>query len=211
MTLCIGIPTINRADLLEQSLCDLVVRCPSARVILVDNGQQNLEAMLKRLGHDRGRYVVVENETNLGVAGSWNQIAKLAWSYGHEHVWIVNDDIVLGRDEADVLSAIKARPEPRLLLAPDARYASFVLPRAIHELIGDFDEQFYPAYCEDDDYEERLDRAGVPSMDEALLEPVTFRRMSSSARDSKLYDYERAKARLVAKWGPEIELRLLAR
>lgn len=50
----------------------------------------------------------------------------------------------------------------------------------------------------------------MPNEYETSIGPA-FQRMSSSARDSKLYDYERAKERLIAKWGPEIELRLLAR
>lgn len=208
--LCIGIPTINRADLLRESLLSLAETCPEAHIVLVDNGRQSIDELLEELGRRYGRYTLIENQVNKGVAGSWNQLARVAWDHEHDHVWIVNDDIILGRPEESVLKAIGARPD-RVLLAFEARYASFVLPRAVHEAVGDFDEAFFPAYCEDDDYEERLDLAGLPSLTEPILEPVKFRRMSSSARDSKLYDYERAKARLIAKWGPEIELRLLAR
>lgn len=210
MRLCIGIPTINRADLLRESLVSLAETCPEAHVVLVDNGHQGIDWLLDEVGRRYGRYTLIENDRNLGVAGSWNQLARIAWEHDHTHVWIVNDDIVLGRDEREVVRAILRHPE-RVLLAPEARYASFVLPRAVHEAVGDFDESFFPAYCEDDDYDERLERAGLPTVTEHLLEPKKFRRMSSSARDSKLYDYERAKARLIAKWGPEIELRLLAR
>lgn len=210
MRLCIGIPTINRADLLRESLVSLAETCSEAHVIIVDNGHQGIDALLDEVGRRYGRFTLVENAHNRGVAGSWNQLASIAWDHDHTHVWIANDDIVLGRDERQVLEAISRRPD-RVLLAPEARYASFVLPRAVHEAVGGFDESFFPAYCEDDDYEERLDRAGLPSVPEPILEPVKFRRMSSSARDSKLYDYERAKERLIAKWGPEIELRLLAR
>ena len=210
MRLCIGIPTINRADLLRESLASLAETCPDAHVIIVDNGHQGIDALLDEVGRRYGRNTLIENAQNKGVAGSWNQLARIAWDHDHAHVWIANDDIVLGRDERQVLEAISRRPE-RVLRAPEARYASFVLPRAVHHSVGSFDESFFPAYCEDDDYEERLDRAGLPSVTEPLLEPMKFRRMSSSARDGKLYDYERAKARLIVKWGPEIELRLLAR
>ena len=213
MKFCIGIPTINRADLLEQSLASLAQTCPSTQVVLIDNGHQGLDSVIGRLGERPfGRYVVVENERNMGVAGSWNQIARIAWNLDYEWVWIANDDVILGVDEVAVEELIgRHETSPRVLYPSKARYASFLLPRAAWDAVGEFDEQFFPAYCEDDDYEERLERAGLQSRVEELLEPARFRRMSSSARDSKLYDYERAKARLIAKWGPEIELRLLAR
>jgi GT2 family glycosyltransferase len=209
MTYCIAIPTINRADLLAESLADIAANQPDVEVLVADNGGQTLSGLLKSFGL---RFVLFENKQNLGVAGSWNQLASFAFNRGHDWAWVVNDDIVLGATTGEVEDALsRHEAAPRLLVAPKARYGSFMLPKAVWEAVGVFDEQFFPAYCEDDDYEERLDRAGLESVPEAVLEPRRFRRMSSSARDAKLYDYEKAKARLVAKWGPEIELRLLTR
>ena len=68
MRIGIGIPTINRYDLLQRSLKTLLPQSDSfVKLVVVDNGHQNITI-------DHPKVEVIVNKENLGVSGSWNQI-----------------------------------------------------------------------------------------------------------------------------------------
>lgn len=212
MKFCIGIPTINRADLLEKSLVDLQDKCSKVEIVIVDNGAQALRPMqeVSSLHFD-----LIENEQNKGVAGSWNQIARHAWSRGYDWVLILNDDIILGRD-ADAIQALcdaeDAREGGPRFLASHRGWCSFLLPRSIWDLVGEFDEGFFPAYFEDDDYTERMLRAGRPYLQSEGLDPVVYQESKTIAKDPSLRDGWMAnEQRFVEKWGVEAFYRLVAK
>lgn len=212
MKFCIGIPTINRADLLLKSIVDLQDKCPSIDLIIVDNGHQGLRPMLdsSALG-----YELIENAENKGVAGSWNQIARKAWSRGYDWVLIANDDIILGKTQ-DEIQRVCDEEEARLggprFVASNRGWCSFLLPRAIWDLVGEFDEGFFPAYFEDDDYAERMLQAGQPCVTSETLDPVVYKESQTIAKDQKLRDgWTANEARFVEKWGVEAFYRLVTK
>jgi len=209
LSFAVGIPTINRADLLEMSVADLASTCPNATLIVVDNGHQGLRAMLESSGLS---FVLIENEANKGVAGSWNQLAEAAWSKGLRWVWICNDDIILGKNEADIDALCQGYDaEPRLLNA-DIGWCSFLLPRAIWDEVGPFDELFFPAYYEDDDYRERLLRAGKPVVIRTELNPLVYKESMTVVRDPSLRSgWDANQERFIMKWGAEALYRLMAK
>ena len=86
-TLCLGIPTINQAELLNKALETEKYTFYSRHIFIVDNGNQKINRV------SQGMKIMVQKQ-NLGVAASWNLICKMAFSQGYTHVAIMNDDIV---------------------------------------------------------------------------------------------------------------------
>lgn len=148
----LGVPTLNRYDLLPRMLRSVADN--GARVtqlIVVDNGGSMPRAAVEPLR--TSRHIVVPGE-NLGVARSWNLIIKLQQLLhpGTELV-IASDDVVLERD------AIERMRRERAPVVLGAGFALF-LWRLPHDGDFVFDEGFWPAYCEDIDMMIRLKRAG---------------------------------------------------
>jgi hypothetical protein len=81
----IGIPTINRADLLEEAL-DLYSKNWKRNIFIVDNGSQIIQP--------RPLVKVMKMSHNLGVSGSWNHLCKTLFSQGYTHVCLLNDDVI---------------------------------------------------------------------------------------------------------------------
>ena len=65
------------------------------QLIIIDNGRQGIAEIIPTDIADKTTIYV--EESNLGVAGSWNKIMATAFDdLGCEFVCLVNDDIVLG-------------------------------------------------------------------------------------------------------------------
>ena len=80
----IGIPTINRYDLLQETLEKYLVDFPNTNIFVVDNGKQNIISTEDRLK-------IFNNDQNLGVSGSWNLLADTSM-YLADHVLLLNDE-----------------------------------------------------------------------------------------------------------------------
>ena len=126
------------------------------RIGLVDKSvAAAVEALEQRpLGHLR--VAVQRVEGNLGVAGSWNRI------FGHfgGDCWIVNSDIaftpgVLGEAMARVAAA------PEIVQHHLWAMACFHVTADFTRTLGWFDENFYPAYCEDQEMDLRSVQLGM--------------------------------------------------
>jgi hypothetical protein len=97
---------------------------------------------------------------NLGVAGSWNLAAAIcphekAWLICNEDIWfppgILKQFCEFGDANADSHSILR--------LNDSSPYYCFIHTRNNIEDVGHFDENFWPAYYEDCDYNVRLRRA----------------------------------------------------
>jgi hypothetical protein len=162
----LGVPVLNRVDLLEALLASLDV--PVGTLAIVDNSgggrrdddaralRQRLDA-LEREGHAGiGRVRVARAFGNGGVAAAWNQILL---SFPEAAVaLIVNNDVVfapgvlaaaLGRIDAERAQFMPLLPAP-------ASFSAFLITALAWDRVGLFEEGFYPAYCEDLDYQNRL-------------------------------------------------------
>lgn len=161
----VGVPVLNRPDLLERLLASLDV--PVQTLAIVDNSSEqrgvDAEAMrcllgrLEREGLPGVQQVRIARPFgNAGVASAWNQIllgfpdASLAL--------IVNNDVafppgVLGK----ALELIDSSRAQFLPLLPDGQaFSAFLITARTWDTIGLFDDNFHPAYCEDMDYRDRL-------------------------------------------------------
>lgn len=198
MKLLIGIPTINRADLLNGALEKYHLCYPNLDIIVVDNGvNQNIDTRNPKLR-------VFVQTSNLGVAASWNLILRTAFNEGYTHVLMLNDDIELIRDESELLACIKSYA-PNTFLVQLGTWCSFVLSKKVYDEVGAFDEQFYPAYFEDNDYAIRIKlNPNVDIQWEQMLCPTLYRNSMTIQKDASLnQNFTNNRAKYILKWGGE--------
>jgi GT2 family glycosyltransferase len=153
----IGIPILNRADLLERCL-DHVDH--PAHLLVVNNNSvdERFNARLCRLAKARG-FELSSQPRNLGVAASWNRIVETGIAHGFDLVFIgSNDTFLYPGSLAAVLALDKSDDEVVWHLAS---WNFFAIHRRAIDRVGWFDENFYPAYKEDQDYSYRCALAGV--------------------------------------------------
>ena len=110
---------------------------------------------------------------NRGVSRSWNDGILNAYRDGSDVVIVANDDVLPAEGDVDRLAekAVSCRdryivscagPHERLgRFLPSHGYSFFAVNPIAVETIGCFDENFFPAYCEDQDYARRAALAGL--------------------------------------------------
>mgnify|MGYP003631957968 FL=1 len=96
----VGIPTINRSDLLNEVLPKYFNDFHKNDIFIVDNGNQSI------IERDE-KFEIYRPNKNLGVAKSWNIIIQKALELGYQRVLILNDDVYLGKNRKEVESIIE--------------------------------------------------------------------------------------------------------
>lgn len=137
-----------------------------------------------------GRVHVIENKVNTGCAGGWNQGVAFGLEHGFSHMIIANNDILVGPGMIQAMYT-RMKREPKVLLcsavdvirecvvpqqvldpangvnlksdteAPHPNFSCYMITPETIELAGFFDEEYFPAYFEDNDYHYRLKLAGA--------------------------------------------------
>jgi GT2 family glycosyltransferase len=199
MKLVIGIPTINRADLLIPALLKYEACYPHIEILIVDNGNQNINVGVNNL-------FIYKQNNNLGVAASWNLLCvKAFYEFQATHLMILNDDVEVVKPKELLLKTIEAHGK-NTLLVQNGTWCSFVIPKKVFELVGQFDEQFYPAYFEDNDYHYRIALLDpeVNVVIDDILNPTLYRNSQTIAKEPKLNElFLSNKRRYINKWGGE--------
>jgi hypothetical protein len=155
----LGIPTLNRYDLLEGLIASAergTVR--PTEYLIIDNGGTYTPSDSAYVS----KIFVQRSGRNIGVAASWNRILRRAHSRG-EPVVISNDDIVLGEHVFEEMVGLLHAGGFGLINGYG--WALFGQTPRCTEIVGYYDENFYPAYYEDCDYDRRLKLAGVRRRD----------------------------------------------
>lgn len=198
----IGIPTINRADLLNKALAVYATKFPNTQIIVLDNGKTQEIAVYPNVRIIR---VVGGDGFGLGVAASWNRLCNIIFQEA-THALILNDDVVLNCEEADIVELIHT---PNIDFALGHGFGSFLLPAKTFHGIGGFDEKFIRAYYEDSDYFYRMKIHGLSIAHRQFLIVKELEKGSSSSRkNSQLSAYSSTnEIRYIEKWGgkPHIE------
>lgn len=197
MSYCIAIPTINRKDLLVDALSWYLKKLPTTEIFVLDNGKQGLLPAdpLQRLR-------IFEPQSNLGVAGSWNWLMKTAIRFGYSNVLMLNDDVILQRDESEICALIdKGDLNTFHRCRPFYNWSSFILRTSIYEKVGDFDENFKKCFFEDNDYEYRMRLAGVAIKYEDDLNPQVYRNSQTIEKNPLLGGYIENREYYIKKWG----------
>lgn len=148
----IGVPVINRPDLLARFLDSIDVDWP---VVVIDNSDG--DAIAEVCGSRPVTYLPMS--ANLGVAASWNLVIR---THPQDLWWcIANADTVLATGDLDRLALEMDKPGPRWV-GMNGDWRVFGISAECVDRVGFFDENFHPCYCEDADYEYRCTLAGVP-------------------------------------------------
>ena len=191
----IGIPTINQADLLNEALEKYFQDFANTKIFILDNGNQEIKKRNKK-------FKIIRTKENYGVAKSWNTLCDRIFKQ-HTHALILNDDIYLGKTESEINALISAHQD--VLIEPPFKYrwSSFILPKK-YFTEQRFDENFYPAYLEDDDYKYRLNLTGKKIINNENLSAKTYRKSQSVKSSEEEYiqnAFYKNKKYYIEKWG----------
>lgn len=190
----IGIPTYNRADLLLPALMFYAQDYPNTEIFVIDNGKQDI-----KVSKSMRNLTIIESDTNIGVAASWNKLCDMIYQK-HDYAMILNDDIYLGRKEWEIDNFLTNYKKDLYISTQD--WCSFILPKKTFEQIGRFDEQFYPAYFEDNDYTYRLILNLKSIFQVPFLNPFLYKSSQSILKEPSLRDgYLLNEKRYAEKWG----------
>lgn len=168
--------TVILEKLRKDSMSDIALIVPTLnRYDLLTNMFQSVDYPIRPYVINNGR------SGNIGVAASWNVGIKSALRDGYEYAIITNDDVefmsgtigqlVLDMRNYDALlittnSILPKRDGDQFHyksqgMTLGADYACFIVNiRILLYEIGEFDENFYPAYFEDNDMRYRIKLAG---------------------------------------------------
>lgn len=200
-----GIPTLNRYDLLAKAVAALKrgTLVPD-RIIIVDNGGR----FFAEYSGDRNALEVLSPGRNLGCAGGWNTILRMA--NASDVVCLLNDDLEIRRNGLQKLVVHVEEPKEQTLILggpkPLHMWSVFALRKSLVDLAGYFDEGFWPAFFEDTDYARRLKLLSVPvKWVEASGEHVgsgsTFKASNEKDKAVGKKAMDACLARYVQKWG----------
>jgi GT2 family glycosyltransferase len=161
----LGIPVLNRGDLLRR--CLESVDHPFERLLVINNGKDPsvLEVLRKlerrELGIE-GYFEKISVETparNLGCGPSWNRIIT-----SFPGSWLItgNDVQFKPGSLARIAQVEETTPDADIVCADG--YSVFVMTPGGRRKVGLFDENFYPAYHEDCDHWRRVVLSGAKAV-----------------------------------------------
>lgn len=192
----LGVPILTGSALLERMIRSIDV--PVGRLIVVDNG--DLDFHLPAIPEfDEINMTVMRPGHNLGVAASWNAIIRAT----PDAPWwaIVNYDLVFAPGDLARLADHMEREGGVALLGT---FSAFGVDRGAIKRAGMFDENFHPAYFEDNDFDYRCRLAGVPmaGLPAGLSHEISSTLQSSLVfREGNTRSFPKNHDYFVRKWG----------
>ena len=204
LNLCI--PTLNSFDTLETAIAAAMsgTLIPD-RIIIVDNSN----GLCPIKGNTKIHIHVPQ--FNLGVAGSWNWFMN---NYSEDMNILINDDIIVHKDTiknfVDGVGTQMLRSDTKggIYFAAEGAnaFSFFYLNNEIYQEVGEFDEAFYPAYFEDNDYHMRLKQKGytLQSIAHVACDHVgssTLKHYTEQQMEQHHRNFRRNQEYYITKWG----------
>ena len=190
----VGIPTLNRADLLNEALERYLEDFKDTEIFIVDNGNQSIITREEK-------FAIYRPEENLGVAKSWNMIIDYADKINATHVLMLNDDIVLGKTEHEIKMVIRNNPDADFINSFQ-NWCSYILKVEAWKIAGKFDEDFFPAYFEDNSFDYKMTLSGRKKTWTSFLDPLVYRNSMTIAKDPALNNrFAQNRALYIQMWG----------
>lgn len=185
----IGVPILRGPELLQELLGSVDV--PVGRFLVIDNGNVVEEPYSSHIE-------VIKPGRNLGVAASWNRIIELA---APEWCLISNYDLTFAPGDLDRLTEAMATDQPQV--ATLGTFSAFGINQAAVARAGTFDENFHPAYYEDNDFHYRCELTGTPMvhLPSALRHRVSSTIAAHEYRVQNNRTFPENQAYYVRKWG----------
>jgi len=224
MKLILGVPTLRRYDLLGGMLRSAAAgtRRPD-RYHVIDNGGELLaKGRPDWLPPHETATVRYTGETvyvpapvgidvpgeNLGCARSWNTMAKTLLFNDATALLFAGDDILFGKTTIQEMLAAMEGGADFVTCGPGG-FSCFMVRHRLFAKVGYFDEQFWPAYYEDDDFHRRMRLVG--GIKEVNVESVTYEHVNRGSQTLASFNreermahnksFEANKDRYIAKWG----------
>ncbi len=194
----VGITVFRQYDILEKCLdaIETSTMLPE-RVIVVDNGR---EYKNRRKRTTEFELLVVTPDLNKGVAASWNLLLKLIHP---KTAIILNDDCIVSPETFRLLM----NPEPPALVK-GIDFSCFRQDQRITEIVGQYDERYWPAYYEDSDFVRRMQLAGISPVELPLVIKShgnhgerPYQNMTTGEYAGFLACVEQNKQLYISKWG----------
>lgn len=143
------IPILNRYDLLKKSIES--IDFPIGEILIIDNGGSNDQILKSKFAKIR----ILSLPSNLGMSGSWNLGIKL---YPHEKFWVFSSaDNIFMPGSLKRMNDISASDK---LVVSKSGFGFFSVGEDLIRNVGLFDEYIYPIYFDDNDFADRVERAG---------------------------------------------------
>lgn len=179
----LGVPVLNRPDLAARMVRS--IDYPVAELVVIVNGDDRDIIPPIRNATDMNPNILKvlwsRPGFNLGCGASWNFIIR---SRPAGPWWvIVNADIVFGPGDLERLSEFMS-DQAGPVMGTVFEFGAFAINSGCVDTVGFFDENFFPMYYEDRDYEHRMKVAGVPYV---RVEAATTHDTSSTIRSNGVY------------------------
>jgi len=181
---------------------------PDEIVVIDNSGDGSGTVALQHLASLYPKVYMWPQSYNLGVAASWN---KFHTEIKRDFIIIANDDVAVHYNtiEAMYLAAKANQDEPMVYGngASGNAYSLFMLRKWAFDKIGPFDERFYPAYFEDNDYAYRLKLAGYTGQfhaHDATYDHVgssTLKKYSEHEMTAHHHRFRNNREYYITKWG----------
>ena len=144
------VPTLTRHDLLGRMLASWDE--PTQHLLVIDNSGRGVSVP----DGPWERVSVLVMPSNIGVAASWNLDIR---SFPEVPWWMIcSDDVVWPEGSLGRLASLSGQEWVSLC---GTSWAAFTVGAKVVDRVGLFDERYFPAYFEDDDFRWRCDQAGV--------------------------------------------------
>lgn len=171
----LGIPVLNRGDLLLR--CVKSIDHPIETLYIINNGDDTgvngVVSMIENKDLPNGSLfenIRIEKNKNLGCGPSWNRIMTTT-----DGPWMLPNSDIMFLPGAIATANQAAIDNPSLGIVSVRMFSAFLLTPLCKERVGLFDENFFPAYFEDCDYDYRLKLSGVPRIElSEIYEGVKF-------------------------------------
>lgn len=168
----------------------------NSKFYFIDNGKQSYKNSL-----DCWEYTT---QRNIGCAGGWNLICKIAFEYMQlDKVIITQDDALYSEDSIE--EALYQTDDDTItgVLSPYFEFSCFGITKECYSRVGAFDENFLWVYCEDADYKHRAMRLGV-MINSLFVDPRGANQSLSIKTDPSIDKTAHNKAYLTLKWGESV-------
>lgn len=176
--LIVAIPTLNRADLLNEALQRYFEDFKDTHIAICDNGKQDIITREEN-------FMIYRPEANLGVAKSWNLLMDYCDKMNATHVLMLNDDILLGRTEHEIKLLIRSNPNADFINSMQ-NWCSYILTVDMWKKAGKFDEEFINPFFEDNSYDYKMTLIKANKVWTSFLNPEIFRNSMTIAKDPSL-------------------------
>jgi len=159
----LGTLILNRGDLLLRLFRS--IDYPYDKFVIINNGKDKgvIAACEEIQKKDPSKVVVIHSPKNTGVAAGWNLLIK---DFPAPWTFICGNDVEFPAGVLEkMVTAIWEGHEKYGKFFADQGHNAFAITKLAIDTVGYFDENFYPAYLEDCDYQTRLRLAGIPYLD----------------------------------------------